>query len=107
MAEDPIKTPFAISIIAADEILLVSFRFRAGVDRDAIECCVFQIADTFAAVERISEKEFQGLFWEQKRLSRTEHCITLRRHFCDPEHPQRFDAACRRLRGQLDGARFH
>jgi hypothetical protein len=96
-----------MSIIVADEILLVTLRFSAGADRDAIEACMFQIAGALAAVERISEKELQGLFWEQKRLSRTEHCITLRRHFCDPEYPQKFDAAFRRLTGQPDGVRLH
>ena len=87
----PIKTPFAISFIAADEILLVTLRFRAGADRDAIECCMFQIVDTFAVVEGLSQKEMQDLFWEQKRLSRTEHCITLRRRFSDPDYPQGLD----------------
>jgi hypothetical protein len=102
-----IKTPFAISIIAADEILLVTLRFRAGADRDAIECCMFQIADAFAAVEGLSEKEMQGLFWEQKRLSPAEHCITLRRYFADPEYPQKFDAAFRRLTGNVNSATLH
>jgi hypothetical protein len=59
----------------------------------------------FAAVERLSEKELQDLLWEQKRLSRTEHCITLRRRFTDPEYPQKFDAAFRRLTGDLNSAR--
>jgi hypothetical protein len=107
VAEDTIKTPFAISIIAANEILLVTLRFRAGADRDAIECCMFQIADAFAAVERLSAKELQDLFWEQKRLSQTEHCITLRRPFSDPEYPQKFDAAFRRLTGDFDSTRIH
>jgi hypothetical protein len=107
LAEDPIKTPFAISIIATDEILLITLRFRAGADRDAIESCMFQIADAFAAVERLSEKAVQDLFWEQKRLSQTEHCITLRRRFSDPEYPQKFDAAFRRLTSQLGSVRFH
>jgi hypothetical protein len=107
LAEDPIKTPFAISIIATDEILLVTLRFRTGADRDAIECCMFQIADAFATVERLSEKEMHDLFWEQKRLSSTEYCITLRRRFCDPEYPQKFDAAFRRLTGDLGSARLH
>jgi hypothetical protein len=102
-----IKTPFAISFIAADEILLVTLRFRAGADRDAIECCMFQIVDTFAVVEGLSEKEMQDLFWEQKILSPTEHCITLRRRFSDPEYPQKFDAAFRRITGDLDAARIH
>jgi hypothetical protein len=70
LAEDPIKTPFAISIIATDEILLITLRFRAGADRDAIESCMFQIADAFAAVERLSEKAVQDLFWEQKSVCR-------------------------------------
>jgi hypothetical protein len=103
----PIKTPFAISIIAADEILLVTLRFYAGADRDAIEACMFQIAETFAVLEGLSEKELQDLFWEQKRLSLTEHCITLRRGFSDPDFPQKFDAAFRRLTGDLDSVRFH
>jgi hypothetical protein len=107
LAEAPVKTPFAISIIAADEILLVTLRFRAGADRDAIEACMFQIADTFAALEGISDKKLQDLFWEQKRLSRTEHCITLRRRFSDPDYPQKFDAALRRLTGDLGIARLH
>jgi hypothetical protein len=107
LAEDVINTPFAISIIAADEILLVTLRFLAGANRDAIEACMFQIADTFAALEGLSGKELQDLFWEQKRLSRTEHCITLRRQFSDPDYPQKFDAAFRRLTGDLDGAHFH
>jgi hypothetical protein len=42
---------------------------------------MFQIVDTFAAVEGLSEKEMQDLFWEQKRLSPTEHCITRPRRF--------------------------
>jgi hypothetical protein len=101
-----IKTPFAISIIAADEILLVTLRFRAGTDRDTIESCMFQIADAFAVVEGLSQKEVQDLLWEQKRLSPTENCVTLRRHFSDPEYPQKFDAAFRRLTGDLDSARI-
>ena len=107
MAEGTIETPFAISIIAADEILLVTLRFHAGADRDAIESCMFQIADAFAAVERLSGKEIQDLFWEHKRLSQTEHCITLRRRFFDPEYPQKFDTAFRRLTGDFDNVRFH
>jgi hypothetical protein len=103
----PIKTPFAIAFIAADEILLVTLRFRAGADRDAIECCMFQIVDTFAVVEGLSEKEMKDLFWEQKRVSPTEHCITLRRRFSDPDYPQKFDAAFRRITGDLDAARIH
>ena len=88
-------------------MLLVTLRFRAGADRGAIECCMFQIADTFAAVEELSEKEMQDLFWEQKRLSQTEHCMTLRRRFSDPDYPQKFDAAFRRLTGDFDSARMH
>jgi hypothetical protein len=68
---------------------------------------MFQIVDTFAVVEGLSERELQDLFWEQKRLSPTEHCITLRRHFSDPEYPQKFDAAYLRLTGDLDVARIH
>lgn len=62
LAEDPIKTPFAISIIATDEILLITLHFGAGADRGAIEGCMFQIADAFAAVERHSKKELQDIF---------------------------------------------
>jgi hypothetical protein len=68
---------------------------------------MFQIVDTFAVVEGLSERELQDLFWEQKRLSPTEHCITLRRRFSDPEYPQKFDAAFRLLTGDLDSASFH
>jgi hypothetical protein len=68
---------------------------------------MFQIADAFAAVECLSEKEIQDLFWEQKQLSQTEHCITLRRSFSDPEYPQKFDAAFRRLTCDFEGVRFH
>ncbi len=68
---------------------------------------MFQIADAFAAVERHSEKQLQDLFWEQKRLSRTEHCITLRRRFADPEYPQKFDAAFRGITGELAKSEFH
>jgi hypothetical protein len=107
MAEITIKTPFAISIIAAEEFLLVALRFRAGSDRDAIECCMFQIVDTFAAVEGLSEKELQDLFWEQKRLSQRERCITLRRRFSGPDYPQKFDAAFRRLTGDFDSVSLH
>jgi hypothetical protein len=103
----PIKIPFAISIIAADEILLVTLRFRAGADRDAVECCMFRVADAFAAVERLSAKALQDLFWEQKRLSRTDHCMTLRGGLSDPEYPQKFDVAFRRRTGKLDRVRFH
>jgi hypothetical protein len=107
LTEDVIDTPFAISIIAADEILLVTLRFNAGADREAIEACMFQIADTFAALDGLSEKEVEDLFWEQKRLSQTEHCITLRRRFSDPAYPQKFDAAFRRLTGDLNSAPLH
>ena len=68
---------------------------------------MFQIVDTFAVVEGLSEKEMQDLFWEQKRLSPTEHCITLRRRFYDPDYPQKFDAAFRRITGDLAAARIH
>ena len=85
----------------------MTLRYNAGADRDAIEACMFQIADTFAALEGLPEKELQDLFWEQKPLSPTEHCITLRRHFSDPEYPEKFDAAFRRVTGQLDCTRFH
>jgi hypothetical protein len=102
-----IITSFAISIVAADEILLVTLRFHAGVDRHAIESWMFQIADTFAALEGLPEKELQDLFWEQKRLSPTEHCITLRRHFSDPAYPEKFGAAFRRVTGELDCTRLH
>jgi hypothetical protein len=110
--EAPIKTPFAISFIAADENPLVTLRFRAVADRDAIECCMFQIVDTFAVVEglsdpRVSEKEMQDLFREQKRLSPTEHCIALRCRFSDPDYPQRCDAAFRQITRDLAAARIH
>ena len=85
----------------------MTLRFRAGADRDSIECCMFQIIDTFAVVEGLSEKEVQDLFWEQKRVSSTDHCITLRRRFSDPDYPQKFDAAFRRITGDLDAARIH
>jgi len=68
---------------------------------------MFQIADTLAALEGRSEKELQDLFWEEKRLSPTEYCITLRRRFSDPEYPEKFDAAFRRVTGQFDSTRFH
>ena len=68
---------------------------------------MFQIADAFAAVERLAEKELQDLLWEQKRLSRTEHCITLRHRYSDPAYPQKFDAAFRRLTGDLNSAPLH
>jgi hypothetical protein len=68
---------------------------------------MFQIVDTFTAIEGLSEKEIQDLLWEWKRLSPTEHCITLRRRFSDPEYPQKLDAASRRLTGDLDHARIH
>lgn len=106
-ASTPIKTPFTISIIAADEILLVTLRFRPGADRDAIEACMFRIADTLAAIEEHSEKEMQGILWEQKRMSRTEHCITLRRNFSDPEYPRKFNAAFQRLNSDFDIMRIH
>jgi hypothetical protein len=68
---------------------------------------MFHIADALAAVERLSEKKMQDLMWEQKRLSQTEHCITLRRRFSDPDYPQKFDAAFRRLTGDFDNVRIH
>jgi hypothetical protein len=68
---------------------------------------MFQIVDTFTAVEGLPEKEMQNLGWEQRRLSPTEHCITLRRRFSDPEYPLKFDATFRRLTGDLDDARIH
>jgi hypothetical protein len=86
---------------------LVTLRFHAGADRDAIEACMFQLADAFAVVEGLSGKEMEDLFWERKRLSRTEHCITLRRRFSDPEYPQKFDAAFRRRTGDFDNVRIH
>jgi hypothetical protein len=92
---------------AADEILLVTLRFRAGADRDAIEACMFQIAATFAAFEGHLEKDMQDLCWEQKRLTQTEHSVTLRRRFSDPEYPQKCDAGFRRLNDDCDIARFH
>jgi hypothetical protein len=85
----------------------VTLRFHTGADRDAIEACMFQMADIFAAVEGLSEKEMQDLLWEQKRLSQTEHCITLRRRFSDPDYPQKFDATFRRLTGDFDSTRMH
>jgi len=57
-----IKTQFANFIISADDVFLVNLRFRAGADRDGVERCVVRIADVFAAVERLSEKEMQDLF---------------------------------------------
>jgi hypothetical protein len=56
-----VKTPFANSIISADDILLVSRRCRAAADRDAIGLCLFRIADTFGTVEGLSEGEMQDL----------------------------------------------
>jgi len=44
---------------------------------------------------------------EQKRVSSTEHCIILRRRFSDPDYPQKFDAAFRRITGDLDAGRIH
>jgi hypothetical protein len=107
MASLTTNRPFAISIVAAEEFLLITLRFGEGADRDAIECCMFQIVATFATVERLSEKDLQDLFWEQKRLSPTEHCITLRRRFADPDYPQQFNAAFRRLTGDFDLVRLH
>jgi hypothetical protein len=101
------ETPFVISIIAADGILLVTLRFREDADRDAIESCMFQIADAFAVVERLSAKELQDLLWEQKRLSKTEHCLTLRRRFSDPNYPQNFEAVFCRFTGVSNSGRLH
>jgi hypothetical protein len=101
------ETPFAIFILAADGILLVTLRFHPGVDRDAIESCMLQIADAFAVVERSSAKELQDLLWEQKQLSETEHCLTLRRCFSDPHYPQNFEAVFRRSTGVCNSGRLH
>jgi len=105
--EHIIETPVEISIIASDEVLLVALRFRSGADREAIECCMFQIVDALAAVEGICEKDLQGLFWERRRLSPTEQCVTLRRKFSDPDYPRKFDVAFRRLKGHFDPIRVH
>jgi len=105
--EHIIETPVEISIIASDEVLLVALRFRSGADREAIECCMFQIVDALAAVEGICEKDLQGLFWERRRLSPTEQCVTLRRKFSDPDYPRKFDVAFRRLTGHFDPIRLH
>jgi hypothetical protein len=80
---------------------------RAGADHEAIECCMFQIVDALAAVEGICEKDLQGLFWERRRLSPTEQCVTLRRKFSDPDYPRKFDVAFRRLTGHFDPIRLH
>jgi hypothetical protein len=96
-----------VSIIAADDILLVTLRFRPGADCDAIETCMFQIANAFAAVECLSEKDMQDLFWEKRRASPTQHCVVVRRKYSDPEYPQKFDAAFRRLTGDLGNMSIH
>jgi hypothetical protein len=68
---------------------------------------MFQIADAFATVEGLYEKELLDLFWEHRRLSRTEHCMTLQRRFSDPNYPVKFDAAFRRLTGASEPHHFH
>jgi hypothetical protein len=68
---------------------------------------MFQIADAFAEVELLSEKDMQDLFWEKKRLSPTEHCIVLRRKFSDPDYPQKFDAALRKRTGDIRSISVH
>lgn len=103
----PPSRSFDISIIAADELLLVTLRFGPASDRDAIQCCMLQIADACAAVEGLVEKGPQDLIWEQKSLSNTRHCITLRRRFSDPDYPQKFEAAFLRLSGDIDSVRLH
>jgi hypothetical protein len=67
----------------------------------------FHIADAFAAVEGLSEKELQDLLWEQKRISLTDSRITLRRCFSDPTYPQNFDTAFRWLTGVADLHSIH
>src|SRR5271167_4735544 len=100
--ENAIQTRLAVSIIPADRELFVTLRFGAGAEREAIEACMFQIAGAFAAVECLSEKDMEGLFWEKKRVSDTEYCVVLRRAFADPDYPQKFDAAFRKLNGDID-----
>ena len=91
------ETPFDLSIIASEEMLLVTLRFHTGADRDAIECHMFRIVEAFSLIERLSEKDLPDLLGERKRLSETQHSLTLRRRFSDPEYPQKFDAVFRRL----------
>jgi hypothetical protein len=100
------ESPCAVSILATDDMLLVTLRYHADADRDAIECWMFQIVDVLALVERLSARDLQDLLWEQKQLSKTEHCVTLRRGFSDPEYPQKFDAVFRRLGDSRDEGRW-
>jgi hypothetical protein len=89
--------PLEISVLTADELLLVTLRFGVGTSRDALESCMFQIVDTLARLECVGDKELQDLLWERRRLSSTESCVTLRRRFADPDLPLKLDAALRRL----------
>jgi hypothetical protein len=88
--------PLDISVLAADELLLVTLRFGVGTSRDVLESCMLQIVDMLARSEGVGAKD---LLWERRHLSPTESCVTLRRRCADADLPLKLDAALRRLTG--------
>jgi hypothetical protein len=88
--------PLDISVLAADELLLVTLRFGVGTNCDVLESCMLQIADTLARLEGVGDKD---LLWEGQHLSSSESCVTLRRRCADADLPLKLDAALRRLTG--------
>jgi hypothetical protein len=85
----------------------VTLRFPAATDREVIEAYMARIAGAFAQVETLTETEMQQLFWQQRQVSQTEHCVILRRAYTDPEYPKRFDAAFRKLNAGADAIMVH
>jgi hypothetical protein len=79
----------------------VTLRFRAGADRDAIECCMFQIVVSFAVVEVFPKRKCRINFGSSRACHRQNTASPCRRRFSDLEYPQRFDAAFRRITGDF------
>jgi hypothetical protein len=105
--EQPFSPWLVVSTLAAEDVLLVTLRCARHADRETLERCMLQIAETLAVVECTSTKELADLCWEHKQLSSVECCFTLRRVFTDPDYPQNFDAAYNQLVGTRDSRRTH
>jgi hypothetical protein len=101
--QQPFSPGLIVTTFAAEDLLLITLRLAEPADRTMLEACMLKVAEAFALIESIAEKELTDLCWECRQVSSAEVCYTLRRAFMDPQYPRDFDAAY----GRLTGASSH
>jgi hypothetical protein len=105
--QQPFGPGLIVTTFAAEDLLLVTLRFAEPADRTMLEACMLKVAEAFALVESIDEKELTDLCWECRYVSSAEVCYTLRRASMDPHYARDFDAAYVRLTGAISHEPVH